>query len=314
MLRAERTLEYSPAADLAGSPSWLARHPHLDVAYAALEGTGEVQALRRTGDRTFTPLGAPVAAGKETCHVTVSPDAGTLLASSYGDGSVTRMRLDADGIPSQPFVLPAARDPHPGEERASHAHQAGFLRPGDALTVDTGFDLVRAWHDVSESPTLVQEIVLPRGTGPRHIVRHASGSLFLVTEYSCEVYVLAQDAGGTWHIVSSTPVAPGIPDGDAAAGITTSVRGEFVYVGVRGSNAIATLRVGDGGRTLAPVALADSGVDWPRCHLTAGDDVLVAGQRSNDIVALNIDDRTGVVGGVRARTQAPSPTSLLPIA
>lgn len=312
MLRVERTLDYSDVVTLAGSPSWLARHPHLDVVYAGLEGSGEVQALARTGDRDYAPLGSTVAAGRETCHVTVAPDGAVLLASNYGDGRVTRMRLDADGIPGDPVALPPAHDPHPGAERASHAHQAGFLSAGVALTVDTGFDLVRVWRDVASAPVLAQQVLLPRGSGPRHIVRHASGTLFVVTEYSCEVYVLEQDAGGSWRIATGTPVGD-VLTGDAAAGITTSSRGEFVYVGVRGSNTIATLKVGDGGRTLSPVGLVDAGADWPRCHLTAGNGVLVAGQRSDDVVALGIDDRTGVAGGVRARTHAPSPTSLLPL-
>lgn len=298
------------AVTLAGSPSWVARHPHLDVVYAALEGIGHVQALRRSGDRTFAAFGDAVRAGLETCHVAVAPDGRSLLASNYGAGTVTRMVLDADGIPSDPTDLPAATDPYPGGGRASHAHQAGFLPGGTVLTVDTGFDVVRVWRDGAEGPVQTGEIVLPYGSGPRHIARHASGSLFLVTEYSCEVFVLAQDAAGAWRIVSSTPVGA-VLTGDAAAGITTSVRGEYVYVGVRGSNTVATLRVGEGGHALRPVALVEAGVDWPRCHLTAGDGVLVAGQKSDDIVALGIDDRTGVAERVRARVAAPSPTSLL---
>ncbi len=60
-----------------------------------------------------------------------------------------------------------------------------------------------------------------------------------------------------------------------------------------------------------PVALVDAGVDWPRHHLVARDTVLVAGQRSDEVVSLTLDLRTGVPGRVRHRVEVPSPTCLL---
>ncbi|MFN8086875.1 MAG: beta-propeller fold lactonase family protein, partial [Microbacterium sp.] len=71
------------------------------------------------------------------------------------------------------------------------------------------------------------------------------------------------------------------------------------------------VRVRDGGRALALVALAESSVDWPRHHVIERDTVLVAGQLSNEVVSLTLDERTGVVGRVRRRIEAPSPTRLL---
>ena len=68
--------------------------------------------------------------------------------------------------------------------------------------------------------------------------------------------------------------------------------------------------VGDGG-SLEPVALAESGVTWPRHHLVVRDTQLVAGERSNDVVSLSLDIRTGVPSRVRQRTSVPSPTRIL---
>lgn len=88
--------------------------------------------------------------------------------------------------------------------------------------------------------------------------------------------------------------------------------GQFLYAGLRGSNTIATLRVRGAGETVEPVALVESGVDWPRHHLVVRDTLLVAGQRSNDVVSLTLDERTGVPGRVRHRAEAPSPSCILP--
>ena len=63
--------------------------------------------------------------------------------------------------------------------------------------------------------------------------------------------------------------------------------------------------------SLTPVALVEAGVDWPRHHVVVRDTLLVAGQRSDEVVSLTLDLRTGVPGRVRHRTPAPSPTCLL---
>ena len=82
----------------------------------------------------------------------------------------------------------------------------------------------------------VQQVVLPHGSGPRHMVWHPSGHLYVVTELSCEVFVLAPDAAGTWRLVGGTPLGAGTLPGDTAAELAASRDGEFLYAGVRGSN------------------------------------------------------------------------------
>ena len=83
----------------------------------------------------------------------------------------------------------------------------------------------------------VQQVVLPLGTGPRHMVQHPSGHLYVVAELSCEVFVLG--AGCRGHRGGSSGgrrSARARCDGDTAAEISTSRDGEFLYAGVRGSN------------------------------------------------------------------------------
>lgn len=311
-------LAFADTVAEADSPSWLTPHPTLDVVYATLEGQGTLQAFERTGEASFAPVGEPVAAGETVCHVAVAPDGGSLIASCWGDGRVVRMRTDAAGRPSSPHAAPAAEDPYAAfadasgaEPRQSRAHQALFLPAGLVATTDLGFDLVRFWRTAGDALTPVGEVVLPRGSGPRHMVHHPSGHLYVVTELSCEVFVLGQDASGAWRLVGGTQL--GALDGDAAAEIAASADGEFVYAGLRGSNTIATLRVRGQGETLAPVALVDSGVDWPRHHVVMRDTLLVTGRRSDEVASLTLDHRSGVPTGIRHRAEVPSPTCLLPL-
>ncbi|GAA2938732.1 hypothetical protein GCM10010458_24040 [Microbacterium luteolum] len=341
--REATTLAYRGAVAETPSPSWLAQHPSLDVVYAALEADAQVQAFARTGEAALSPLGDPVAVGENVCHLAVAPNGAFLIASCYGDGRVVRIGLDAAGRlvpahgkadaaaalraalfgdedPDAPAATPpgdgvAASDPHAaGADRVSHAHAAAFLPDGRIATTDLGFDLVRFWKQSANGLILDHEVVLPLGTGPRHMVVHPSGHLHVVTEYSCEVFTLAAGVDGTWRVVSSTLSSPIAEIGtDFPAELARSRDGQFLYTALRGSNTIATLRVRGGGEALESVALADSGVDWPRHHLVHEGKMLVAGQRSDTVTLLDLDERTGAALGIRHEAQVPAPTHFLPV-
>lgn len=381
-----------------GSPSWIARHPALDVVYAALEGAGRVRAFRRTGEESYAPLGIHREAGGLVCHVAVAPDGSSLAVSCGGDGRVVYMPLDAHGAPLAPVIASAAEDPYApppspsrsprdgsgatrqptwpavsahqsslagggvdagdlaaaaralrgavgaeyahlvpdvpdplggldsagvsgsvaefapdGADRVSRAHQAVFLPGGLVATTDMGFDLVRFWRVSGDRLAERGRVVLPRGSGPRHMVWHPSGHLYVVTKLSHDVFALAADSSGTWRLVAGAPLSPAVLPGDAAAELTASRDGAFLYAGVRGSDTIAVLRVRGSGAELSPIALVEAGVEWPRHHVVLRDTLLVAGQRSDEVVSLAIDQRTGVPGRVRHRVESPSPSCLVPL-
>ncbi len=402
----------------APSPSWVARHPTLEVVYAALESRGEVQAYRRTGPERWAPLGPAVRVGELVCHIGVAPDGGSLVASCWGDGAVVRLRLDAAGLPSAPVRARAAvdssgpggdpsastvpgapsapgapasrsgapasrsgdglaaaaralreaagaefghlvpgydeRDDEPGVDasglalfgragrpgaaglpdlgerrrggapvapdagiapavRVSRAHQARHLPRGLVATTDMGLDLVRFWRDTGSGLRAVQQVALPLGSGPRHMVWHPSGHLYVLTELSREVFVLAADRDGAWRMRSAVPVSPAALDADTAAELAVSDDGETLYAGLRGSDTIGVLRVRGGGDVIEPTALVESGVRWPRHHVMVRDTLVVAGQHSGEVVSSTRDPRTGIPGRVRHRIAVPSPTCVLPL-
>lgn len=205
----------------------------------------------------------------------------------------------------------AAPEADPGE-RVSRAHAAAFLPDGRVATTDLGFDLVRIWRPSARGLVLDHEITLPFGVGPRHMVVHPSGHVHVVTEYSGEVFTLAAGRDGRWALRSVALTSPAVETGvDFAAELTRSADGHFLYAGLRGSNTIAVLRVRDIGDRVEPIALVDSGVNWPRHHLVHDGSLLVAGQRSDEISVLDIDERTGIPGRVRHTAAIPSPTHLL---
>ncbi|WP_396642629.1 lactonase family protein [Microbacterium sp.] len=232
------------------------------------------------------------AAGAEFAHLI--PDHDRPTEPDVHGGTLLTRAVDAD----QPT-------------RTSRAHAAAFLPDGRALTTDLGFDLVRVWRTAAGRLVADHDVTLPRGSGPRHLVVHPSGFAYVLTEHSAEVFVLGADRAGRWSVRGSVPAAAlTLPD-DAGAELAASHDRAFLYAGLRGSDTIAVLRVVGDGSSLEPVALAESGVTWPRHHLVVRDTLLVAGQRSDDVVSLSLDIRTGVPSKVRQRASVPSPTRIL---
>ncbi|WOF23201.1 beta-propeller fold lactonase family protein [Microbacterium betulae] len=229
------------------------------------------------------------------------------------DDPAVRGILDAARRPSDiGDVLREAAPSAPAEPRPSRAHSAAFLPGGRVATTDLGLDLVRIWRTSARGLVLDHEVVLPFGTGPRHTVRHPSGFLYVLTEFSGEVFVLAQGPDGRWALRGGMRASGASLDGDTGAELARSRDGEFLYAGLRGSDTIAVLRVrGDGG-TLDGVALVEAGAAVPRHHVVGRDALLVAGQGSDEIVSLPLDARTGVPARPRHRLAVPTPTHLLP--
>lgn len=293
---------------------------------AACWGDGRV--VRMTLAADGTPSAPAVAAPAEDPHGAGGPvpaAGGPLTDGGIDLAAAARALRDAAGAEFAHLVPFAAEADESGqadapspvpesapERRSSRAHQARFLPDGTLVTTDAGFDVIRFWSTAGGRLRERGRVVLPRGSAPRHTVWHPSGHLYVVTEHSLELFALAPDAAGAWRLVGGTPLSSAVSAGDAAAEVALSRDAQFVYAGVRGTDAIASVRVRDAGATFTPVALAEAGVRGPRHHVVVRDTLLVAGQRSDEVASLTLDERTGVPGRVRHRTAAPSPSCILP--
>ncbi len=319
------------------SPSFIAVHPTLPVVYAVGEHAGTVAAYRRSGPCSLVALGTSWPAGESACHVAVDPAGRFIVVACWGDGRVVLFTLDGDGAIVSRQEAQAATDHHtgaapPGEKRVSRAHASLMLPDGSIMTTDLGFDLVRVWSYVEGRGLMLDhEVVLPLGCGPRHLVRHPSGSILVVTEYSVEVVVLATQGppmratdhggrhggrhGGNPPRFSVASIAPatlgGKCAGDFAAEIALSADGNHAYVGVRGSNRISTLRIADDGLSIRPVGDLEGVGNWPRHHLVSGDRLYVAAEHDNEVKTFELDVQTGLPGAMIGRVRVAAPTVLV---
>ncbi|AMB60163.1 lactonase family protein [Microterricola viridarii] len=308
---------------LVDSPSYLARHPQLDVVYAACEMTRQVRAFTvHDGGQRLEPLGELGAAGEYVCHVTVDPGGRWLVASSYGDGLVHLFTLDASGAIVSGFDGPAAVDAAAiaagATPRPSRAHAALALPDGRVATTDLGHDLLRVWSVVSGATgfTLVldQELALPAGSGPRLLELHPNGCIYVVTEYSVQLLVIAPaGADGTYALTGIFPVLAGgeaIADGDTGAHISIDAAAARVYVTVRQRNSLHTFGIAEDGRTLHPLAEISTGGNWPRHHLQHGGQIHVANQLSDTVTTFALD-ADGIPSTLLGELATGAPTCLL---
>ena len=225
--------------------------------------------------------------------------------------------LDDTGAIVSRIAAPAAADPYPpqpdAEPRVSRAHATLVLPNGTLLTTDLGFDLLRIWNVLPGTGLVaVADIPLGYGSGPRHLVLHQSGHVYVVTEYSIEVLVLAPDDTAGFAVIDRVPATVnGVREGDSAAEITIDPAGRHVHVSVRGSNIISTLAVYADGAQLQAVNDADCGGDTPRHHVQVGDVILVANQGSSTVVSLALDAETGVPTAIVDTLSVGTPTCLV---
>jgi 6-phosphogluconolactonase len=308
------TLRWLGVAAEAPSPSFLAVHPSLPLVYAVGEQAQTVRAYRRSGAFGLEATRPAWPAGEAACHVAVDPSGRFLVVACWGDGQVLLYELDDDGELTARFPAAPARDPHDAG-RSSRAHASLMLADGRVMTTDLGHDLLRVWNfHPGRGLVLDHEVVLPYGSGPRHLVQHTSGSVFVVTEYSIEVAVVQPSADErTFRLTALGPATKGggLP-GDSAAEIALGPGGRHAYVGVRGTNRISVLDIAGDGASLAPLADIPSGGDWPRHHLVRNGWLHVAHERSGEVVSYPLDPASGMPGELTGRLQLASPTALVP--
>ncbi|MET0853221.1 MAG: beta-propeller fold lactonase family protein, partial [Microterricola sp.] len=296
---------------------------------------GPVTGAEQRAAVTLSPLGAAWPAGDLPCHVAVEPNGRWLVTSSYGDGIVCLFTLDERGAIVARFEAAAASD-HAAAAggtppRPSRAHAALVLPDGRIASTDLGHDLLRIWSVASSGSSgssgssaegtgerfelrLDQELALPPGSGPRLLDLHPSGHIYVITEYSIEIAVVAPVAdSGMYALSGMLPILPAgeaPAAGDCGAHISVDAATARVHASVRGRNSLHSFGISADGGTLHPLAEIGSGGDWPRHHLQHDGRLYVANQFSNTVTSFAIGD-DGLPGALLGELASGAPSCVL---
>ncbi len=293
------------------NPSYLALSADRRTLYAVneLEGApGGISALALD-----SAAGAPLLLntqpvhGTAPCYICLDPSGKWALVANYGSGNVTVLPILADGQLGAAASIYQSRGcgADPKRQATPHAHCAVFDPAGRHLFVaDLGVDCLLSFHFDDATGQLIPAdpsgVASAPGAGPRHLVFSADARyLYAVNELDSTVAVYAYAAAtGT---LTPVQVISTLPDGFSgeswAGGIQIAPSGRFLYASNRGDDSIAVFAIDAPSGRLARVEIAPCGGRWPR-HIAfdrTGDYLLVANQRSEQVVILRADPDAGTL-------------------
>lgn len=275
----------------------------------------------RTG--RLSEIGRQSSRGDSPCHIGVDRTRRFAFVSNFAPGTARSATAQSLAVlPVNPALKSATttmRHEGSGPVRPHqdnpHAHCA-VASPDNrfVLVSDFGTDEVICYPFDQESGRLSPPAGvcrMPPGSAPRTLSFAADGrTVFVSAELKSSVATLNWDAA-TGHLgvrAMDSTLPPGVSIANFPSEILLRHDGRFLYVGNRGHESIAVFSVSESGLRFA--GAYPSGGSWPRffCQSDDGNAVVVANQKTGEIVLFAADPDTGALAmrGVIARAAAPA--------
>jgi len=321
----------------AANPSWLTVSKDQKQLFVVNEnGPGQKDAVGRVSSYAIDPknhqltlINQVQSLGNEPTHSSVAADGRHLFVANYSvledpGGSLAILPVDATGKLSAPVQLsghPASRV-NPQRQASNHVHAVVSSPDGKYVFAnDLGADKIfvyrydpKANHELPVTPADPASVALPPGSGPRHLLFSADGKhAWLTTEMSAQVAVFDY-ADGKLTQTQLVDFAAGQPVSDkAGAALHASSDGKFLYVSNRGTaNQIIVFGVDPATAHLTELQRRSVEGDHPREFSLdpSGKFLLIANQKSNEIVVVERDAKTGLLGKTVQKLPIDAPSDL----
>ncbi|MBI6601463.1 MULTISPECIES: lactonase family protein [Pseudomonas] len=321
----------------AANPSWLTVSKDQKRLFVVNEnGPGQKDAVGRVSSYAIDPknhqltlINQVQSLGNEPTHSSVAADGRHLFVANYSvledpGGSLAILPVDATGKLSAPVQLsghPASRV-NPQRQASNHVHAVVSSPDGKYVFAnDLGADKIfvyrydpKANHELPLTPADPASVALPPGSGPRHLLFSADGKhAWLTTEMSAQVAVFDY-ADGKLTQTQLVDFAAGQPVSDkAGAALHASSDGKFLYVSNRGTaNQIIVFGVDPATAHLTELQRRSVEGDHPREFSLdpSGKFLLIANQKSNEIVVVERDPKTGLLGKTVQKLPIDAPSDL----
>lgn len=309
------------------NPGFLARHPTKPVLLAVgapdkpfADGTSSVAAFSIGTDHSLKFLGEASTGGKGACHLAVDATGNIVAVANYGDGRISALRLDENGVPAKPSYTLSniGKGPDASRQEGPHAHGVYFDKSNQFLFVpDLGLDRVHVYKvDVKSTdfPSVGNPLATAPGAGPRHMAfspdeKHA----YVINELNGTVLAASYE-NGEFKPIGTVPTLPGDFHGrNTTAEIEVSSDGRFVYASNRGHDSIAVFRRDPASGQLNHLQHAPCGGRTPRHFKIApgGKWLLCAHLESHTISVLPLNPATGMLSSPSTTVSSPSPICLV---
>ncbi|WP_053159841.1 lactonase family protein [Pseudomonas sp. P1.8] len=319
------------------NPSWLTLSKDQRYLFVVNEnGPGQTDPVGRVSSFAIDPkshelslINQVQSLGNEPTHSSLSADSRHLFVSNYSvsedpGGTLAVLPVTADGK-LQPVVQMSS---HPSSrvnaERQMSAHVHSTVSSPEGKYVfsnDLGADKVFVYRfDAKANPELPLTpgtpafVQLPPGSGPRHLLFSADGKhAWLTMEMSAQVAVFDY-RDGKLEQTQMVDLAAGQPVSDkAAAALHASADGKFLYVSNRGTaNQLLVFAVDPATGHLKELQRRAVEGDHPREFSLdpSGKFLLIANQKSNQIVVVERDAKTGLLGKTVQKLPMDAPSDL----
>jgi 6-phosphogluconolactonase (cycloisomerase 2 family) len=267
--------------------------------------------------------------GNEPTHSSLSGDGSHLFVSNYSvaedpGGTLAVLPVGADGKLENVVQIsshPASRV-NPERQMSAHVHSTVSSPDGRyVFSNDLGADKVfvyrfdpKANPDLPLTPATPASVQLPPGSGPRHLLFSADGKhAWLTMEMSAQVAVFDyQD--GKLEQTQLVDLAAGQPTSDkAASALHASADGKFLYVSNRGTaNQLLVFTIDPATGHLKELQRRSVEGDHPREFSLdpSGKFVLIANQKSNQVVVVERDAKTGLLGNTVQKLPMDAPSDV----
>lgn len=263
--------------------------------------------------------------GEEPTHSNLSLDGRYLFVANYAvhpdpGGSLAVVPVAKDGklAPVAQTAAHEASKVNPERQASSHVHSAVPTPDGKYLiAIDLGADklFVFNYHAKGTQPLLpakAPSIDLPPGSGPRHLLFSEDGKhAWLTLEMSAQVAVFDYHDGA---FTRTQLVDLANKDGQqyrAGGGLHASADGKFLYVANRGeANELLVFSINAGNGQLKEIQRRSVEGKEPREFRfdPSGHFVLIANQKSNQIVTVRVEPKTGLLGDTVQKVDFDSPS------
>jgi 6-phosphogluconolactonase (cycloisomerase 2 family) len=319
------------------NPSWLTLSKDQHRLFVVNEnGPGQKDPVGRVSSYAIDPkthalslINQVQSLGNEPTHSSLSGDGSHLFVSNYSvvedpGGTLAVLPVGADGKLNSVVQMSSHPSSRVNPERQMSAHVHSTMSSPDGRYVfsnDLGADKVfvyrfdpKANPDLPLTPAQPASVQLPPGSGPRHLLFSADGKhAWLSMEMSAQVAVFDYK-DGTLAQTQMVDLAAGQPTSDkAAAALHASADGKFLYVSNRGTaNQLLVFAIDPATGHLKELQRRSVEGDHPREFSLdpSGQFVLIANQKSNQIVVVERDAKTGLLGKTVQKLPMDAPSDL----
>lgn len=304
------------------NPSFLCLVPESNRLYSVAEGDGQSAAYSLTFDAATRALnihGSSLTHGGAPCNICISPDGREVLTANYMGASVTAFPILSDGTLGEGRVAQfEGKSTDAARQEQPHLHAVNFTPDGRYLLAnDLGTDRIHIYPQSADQSSAIEapyaDLVLPGGTGPRHLCFSADGTrAYLISEISGEVFTLAYtpDEKVPFKIIQTLKADPN--DAEGSADIHLSPDGRFLYASHRlKGDGVSIFSVGKDGK-LSPIGYQATGAHPRNFAITPnGRYLLVACRDTNAVEIYERDSVTGLLTDTQRRIYTQRPVCLL---